>query len=305
MGLLESVLATASTRPPPRAALVTGVTSGIGEAFARALPPSTSLLLTGRDEGALALLAAELGGGGRLIETLGADLSTDEGLDAVCAAAEKFGIDLLVCNAGVGAFGDFLTADEEALRATVLVNVMAPLVLTRRLLPRMIERAEAGGGRAGLIIVSSGAAFLPVPRLAAYAASKAFDLSLTEALGAELTSWPVDVLALCPTTTRSRFAERSGFGANPPGAQNPAHVARSALQALGRQRTLVLGPLTGSVLTAPALVRAGLAQALQAVLPGALKQARLPPPEIRAGRGPLRALANDGAGQAPSNGLLS
>lgn len=254
-------------RTLPAAALVTGATSGIGEAFARALPRSTALLLTGRDEAALARLAAELGESGRIVETRAADLATDAGLDAVCAAAERFGLDLLVCNAGVGPFGDFLSVSEEALRATVSVNVMAPLVLMRRLLPGMVERAEAEGRRAGLIVVSSGAAFLPVPRLAAYAASKAFDLSLAEALGAELTGRPVDVLALCPTTTRSRFAERSGFGANPPGAQDPAHVARSALSALGRQRTLVLGPLTGSVLTGPALVRAGLAQALQAVLP--------------------------------------
>lgn len=253
-------------RTVPSAALVTGATSGIGEAFARALPPSTSLLLTGRDEAALGRLAAELGTG-RLVETLGADLATDPGLDALCAAAEAFSIDLLICDAGVGPFGDFLSADEEALRATVLVNVMAPLVLTRRLLPGMIARAEDAGSRAGLIVVSSGVAFLPVPRLAAYAASKAFDLSLTEALGAELTGRPVDVLALCPTLTRSQFAARSGYGRNPPGAQSPAHVARAALSALGRQRTLALGAISGSVLTAPALVRAGLAQALQAILP--------------------------------------
>src|SRR5690349_5402650 len=85
------------------------------------------------------------------------------------------------------------------------------------------------GGRAGLIVVSSSTAFLPVPRLAAYAASKAFALSLAEALAAELTGRPVDVLVLCPTATRSRFAERSGFGRTPPLAQSPAHVARRAL----------------------------------------------------------------------------
>ncbi len=254
-------------RSPPAAALVTGATSGIGEAFARSLPLTTSLLLTGRDEVALSRLAAELGAGGRLVETLAVDLSADEGLNALCGAGDRFGVDLLVCNAGVGPFGDFLTTEVDALRSTVLVNVMAPLVLIRRLLPGMIERARSANRRAGLIVVSSGVAFLPVPRLAAYAASKAFDLSLTEALGAELTREPVDVLALCPTLTRSRFAERSGFGSNLPGAQSPAHVARAALQALGRQRTLALGPISGSLLSGPALVRAGLAQALQALLP--------------------------------------
>ncbi len=256
----------AFTRNPPRAALITGATSGIGEAFARTLATSTSLLLTGRNEAALLQLAKKLGGD-RLVETLSVDLTTDHGLDVLCAAAERFGIDLLVCNAGVGPFGDFLAAPEVTLRETVSVNVMAPLVLMRRLLPGMIAHAEAEGERAGLIVVSSGVAFLPVPRLAAYAATKAFDLSLTEALAAELSGRPIDVLALCPTATRSRFAERSGFGRNLPGAQDPAHVARRALSALGKQRTLALGPVTGSVLTGPALIRALMAQALQIMLP--------------------------------------
>ena len=249
-----------------RAALITGATSGIGAATARTLPAPTSLLLTRRDEAALASLSSQLGAG-RLVETLGADLADASGLDAVCEAAERFQVDLLVCNAGLGPYGDFLDADEDSLRATVSVNVMAPLVLLRRLLPGMIARAEAGGTRGGVIVLSSAAGFLPVPRLAAYAASKAFDLSLAEALAAELSSRPVDVLALCPTATRSQFAERSGLGGNIPGAQRPGHVARSALAALGRQRTLTLGPLTGSVLTAPALVRAAAAQAFQALMP--------------------------------------
>ena len=108
---------------------------------------------------------------------------------------------------------------------------------------------------------------MPTPRLTTYAATKAFDLSLTEALAAELSDRPVAVLALCPTATRSRFAEHSGFGTNLPGAQDPAHVAQRALAALGRPRTLVLGAITGSMLTVPALVRAATAQVLQAVLP--------------------------------------
>ena len=253
----------------PRAALITGATSGIGEAFAHALPATTSLLLTGRNEEALARLAAALVGQSprRRVETVAADLATGGGLDAVCSAGEAFGIDLLICDAGVGPFGDFLSTPEPDLRDTVLVNALAPLVLTRRLLPGMILRAEAEAHRAGLIVVSSGLGFVPTPRLATYAATKAFDLSLTEALAAELSSRPVDILALCPTATRSRFAERSGFGRNLPGAQDPAHVARRALAALGRQRTLVLGAITGSVLTVPALVRAAAAQVMQAVLP--------------------------------------
>jgi short-subunit dehydrogenase len=195
-----------------------------------------------------------------------ADLATEAGLDGLTVTAEAFELDLLVCNAGQGPFGDFLEADEAALRATVAVNVLAPLVLLRRLLPGMLARAQAGRSRAGTIVTSSEMGFFPVPRLATYAASKAFDLSLVEALGAELSGKPMDILALCPTATRSRFAERSGFGPNLPAAQHPSDVARAALAALGRQRTLTLGPLSGSVLAVPALVRAGLAQAIATVV---------------------------------------
>lgn len=251
-----------------RAALVTGATSGIGEAFARALPTATDALLTGRDKAALERLAGELAAPGRRVETVVADLATDAGLDAVAARGEAFGVDLLVANAGVGPFGDFLAASEESLRATVAVNVLAPVVLVRRLLPGMLARAREERRQAGLIVVSSNAAFVPVPRLAAYAASKAFDLSLTEALAAELAAEPVDVLALCPTATRTRFAARSGFGGgNLPGAESPDDVARAALCSLGRVRTLVRGPLSGLLLSGPAVARAAVAQVLDLVLP--------------------------------------
>ena len=259
-----------TTRTPGthhRAALVTGATSGIGEAFARALPASTNLLLTGRNAEALGRLAGELAAPGRRVETVAADLATDAGLDAVSARAEAFGVDLLIANAGVGPFGDFLQASEASLRATVSVNVMAPMVLSRRLLPGMIRRAEAERRRAGLIVVSSNAAFLPVPRLATYAATKALDLSLAESLSAELAGAPVDVLALCPTATRTGFAARSGFGGNLPGAEDPADAAAAALRSLGRARTLVRGPVCGLLLRGTALARAALAQTIALVLP--------------------------------------
>ncbi|MGK7870818.1 SDR family NAD(P)-dependent oxidoreductase [Falsiroseomonas sp. E2-1-a20] len=216
---------------------------------------------------ALAALAAGLSGVDRKVEVIAADLATEDGLDAVATRAGEFGVDLLVLNAGTGRFGDFLAQPEAALRETVGVNVLAPAVLARRLLPGMIERARTAGRRTGVIVVSSNTAFAPVPRLAAYAASKAFDLSLAEALAAELATEPVDVLALCPTATQSRFADRAGWGRGIPGAQSPRHVAGAALRALGRQRTLVLGPISGTLLTAPALVRAAIAQGIALVLP--------------------------------------
>jgi short-subunit dehydrogenase len=113
--------------------------------------------------------------------------------------------------------------------------------------------------------LSADTAFAPVPRWAVYAASKAFDLSLAEVLAA---GEPVDVLALCPSATRTRFAERSGWrGGTQLGATDPPQVAKAALAALGRRRTLVLGPVSGTLLSAPALARAAFAQGLAYLLP--------------------------------------
>jgi uncharacterized protein len=225
-----------------KSALVTGATSGIGRAFAEVLPPSTSLLLTGRNETKLQQIKAQLTNPMREVTTVAADLTTDAGREAVIARAQEKGIDLLINNAGVGYLGRLINHPPEQERAMVELNVVAPLVLTRALLPGMLERAQAERRRAGLIIVASEAAFAPVPYFATYAASKAFDLGLAESLAEELANEPVDVLALCPGSTRSEFGTRAGFAAgNLPGASDPRAVAREALGALGRNRVLVSG----------------------------------------------------------------
>jgi short-subunit dehydrogenase len=227
---------------PHRFALVTGASSGIGEAFARALPADTSLLVTARDAEALTRLQADLARPGRTVEVLAADLTADAGRAALIDKARTLEIDLLVNNAGVGAFGSVLENTEEAERQTVELNVTAVAALTRALLPGMIDRAARDDGRAGLILVSSTAAFQPVPYLATYSATKAFVLAYGEALAAELRRKPVDVLVLCPGSTRTRFGERSGFAVGSlPGAADPDDVAREGLAALGRRTVHVSG----------------------------------------------------------------
>ncbi len=232
-----------------RFALVTGATSGIGEAFARALPADTALLLTARNAEALAERRAELAHAGRRVETLAADLTTDGGREALIRRAEELEIDLLVSNAGVGAFGAVLENPPEAERATVELNVVATAVLVRALLPGMIERAARDDRRAGLLLVSSTTAFQPVPFLATYSASKSFVLAYGEALAAELRRKPVDVLVLCPGATRTAFGRRAGFSVEAlPGAAHPMDVARAGLQALGRRTVHVHGFGTRSML---------------------------------------------------------
>ena len=126
-------------------------------------------------------------------------------------------------------------------RAMVAVNVLAPVVLSRGLLPGMIARARAAAAsdaaaRAGVIVVASVAGYQPVPFLATYAASKAFDLHFAEALAYELKDETVDVLALCPGATETEFFIRTGMNADSlPMIASPDMVARRALAALGRE----------------------------------------------------------------------
>jgi hypothetical protein len=227
-----------------RRALITGASSGIGAAFALELPANTDLLLTGRDEERLAQTAERVTRQGRTVETHKADLTDAGERDNLIEHAEAFGIDLLINNAGVGRLGRFLDNSVELERQTVLLNVVAVVDLTRRLLPGMLQRARAARRHAGIIVVSSTAAFAPVPFFATYAASKAFDLQFTEALAEELRGEPVDVLALCPGATRTTFGRTAGFQSGEvPGASEPRHVAAEGLAALGRDTVRVAGLL--------------------------------------------------------------
>jgi hypothetical protein len=223
-----------------RAALITGASSGIGEAFARVLPETTSLLLTGRRADRLAALAAELTRPGRRVETVAADLGTEAGCAAVIERARGFGIELLVCNAGIGFQGTVGKIPRASERATVAVNVAATVDLVAALLPEMLQAARSGGRRAGIIIVSSTAAYGAMPEVATYAASKAFGLHFAESLAAELAGAPADVLALLPGYTATEFFARAGMAA-PAKADSPEQVAREALQALGRRRVHFVG----------------------------------------------------------------
>ncbi|HJT13766.1 MAG TPA: SDR family NAD(P)-dependent oxidoreductase [Dongiaceae bacterium] len=226
-----------------RCALITGASSGIGEAFARALPRSTSLLLTGRDRTKLAHLASELANGERSVRSIAADLATAEGRQAVIGFAEDQAIDLLINNAGIGQLGRVVDNPPERESEMAQLNMLAPVELTRALLPGLLKRS--GEGRhGGVIFVASAAAFLPVPLFATYAASKAFLLHYAEALAGELSDSPVDILALCPGATSTRFFERASIAR--PASLLQMHdadrVAREGLQALGRRVVHVVGP---------------------------------------------------------------
>lgn len=215
-------------------ALITGASSGIGAAFAKMLPTTTHLLLTGTSEDRLRRVAAPLASSTRQVDWLAADLATAAGRAAVVERARSESIDLFICNAGMGQAGKFLETTLAAQREMLAVNVLAVVELLHDLVPDMLARARQRRHRAGIIVVSSMAAFGTAPGFACYGASKALELRLTQSLAAELREEPVDVLALCPTYTDTAFFARAGLP-TPSRAMPAEAVAREALEALGRR----------------------------------------------------------------------
>jgi short-subunit dehydrogenase len=240
-----------------RSALITGASSGIGRAFARILVPQTHLTLAGRRSAELTALAAEIAAPERSIETIAADLAIREERDTVIAAAKRAEIDLFICNAGIARAGPFGASAPAADYETIDINVIATVGLLHALIPPMIENAKRQKQRGGIVVVASVVALTPSPGLASYGASKAFQLHLTQSLAAELRGEPLDLLALCPTYTRTEFFVRAGLP-SPSHAMSAEEVARQGMDALGR-RTLHLcgtGPLPQALRRLLALNRA-------------------------------------------------
>jgi uncharacterized protein len=209
--------------PPPgpvARVLVTGASSGIGAAVARALAtrgyPTT---LVARRADALADLAGELGElTGLEHEVHAADLGTDAGLDDVRALLDDERVVGLVNAAGFGVTGRVADlADDAGQRAAldglVRLNVLALHDLTVAAVGALVRRARAGGPSGAVLNVSSITAFQPLPGAASYAASKAFVQSFSEAVHAELAGTDVTLTTVSPGLTRTGFAEAAGTDA--------------------------------------------------------------------------------------------
>lgn len=191
-----------------RWALVTGASSGIGAAIARLLAErGRPLVLSARRRDRLDALAAELAGRhGVRVEVVPADLERPEAPDALLDAVAERGIALhtLVNNAGFGLRGRFAELPADQLAGMVQLNVAAPTRLARRLLPELIARRSGG-----ILNVGSVVGFLPGPNMAVYFATKAYLLSLSEALHEEAKPHGVVVTVLCPGSTETEFASRA------------------------------------------------------------------------------------------------
>jgi uncharacterized protein len=220
-------------------ALVTGASSGIGWALAEQLAAKgTNLVLTARRTDRLARLANDVTNRFKIqTQVFAADLTRPQAPGELFRFTEekRLQVEILINNAGFGAYGEFRKIEAQRFLDMVQVNVASVVHLTHLFLPAMVER------RSGYImIVASTAAFQPVPYISTYAATKGFDLLFAEGLAEEVRRYGVRVCALCPGSTASEFNEVAGQPRLAGPQESNEKVARVGLEALAQGKPRVI-----------------------------------------------------------------
>ncbi len=225
-----------ATKLSTQTVLITGASSGIGKAFALALAErGADVVLVARRMDRLEALKNRIERDhGVHAVAIAADLSLPDSVAELHAAVQKQGIAVtsLVNNAGFGTWGDFVHEDATRLADEIALDVCAPVQLTHAFLPALLA-ADHGF----LVNVTSMAAYQPTPRMAVYGAAKAFMLSFTESLWAELRGSGLTVFALSPGATSTEFNDVVGTDNATAGARmrSPEDVVGTALNHLRRR----------------------------------------------------------------------
>ncbi len=217
--------------------VVAGASEGLGAAFAAAIAArGINLLLLARRGEVLESVAERLRANtGIEVRSAACDLGHSDLPATFEALTADLDIGLAVYNAAFTPVGDFASRPLEDLLRVIDVNVRAPLIFARTFAPGMIAR-----GRGGIVLMSSLAGFQGAPRIAAYAASKAFNIVLAEGLWNELKPHGVDVLVSCAGAVRTPGYARTA-GSDAPGTLDASAVAEQTLGALGQGPMVVPG----------------------------------------------------------------
>ena len=235
--------------------LITGASSGIGEAFARRLASeSHNLILVARSEEKLRALCDELAAKHKIeCHFVPLDLTDRNAPERLFDETERNGwaVDWLINNAGFGSAGDFATLELERELEMIRLNISALVALTHLYLQKMrVAR------RGTIINVSSAAGFQPIPFMATYAATKAFVSTFTEAIAEENRPFGIRVLALCPGMTKTNFFAASNIEhpIQVKGVQTVDDVVDTTMKAVATNRTKVvsgwanyLGAIAGAI----------------------------------------------------------
>ena len=220
-----------------KVALITGASAGLGVEFARQLSASGHrLVLVARRKDRLDELAKGLGNARAVALDLSKKGAAAKLMADVAAAGET--VELLVNNAGFGLIGRFAELDPDRLRQMIDLNCGVLTELCRAVAPAMIARKSGA-----ILNVASTAAFQPGPKMAVYFATKAFVLSLSEALHEELKPHGIRVSCLCPGPTRTEFGDVAGFGGNglfDRVAMEAGEVVRAGLAGLDKNKAVVV-----------------------------------------------------------------
>jgi uncharacterized protein len=215
-------------------ALITGASSGIGAEFARGFARrGADIVVVARRAEALAALAEDIRAQtGRQVHVIPFDLAGERGgyrlAEHLAAAGVR--VDTVVNSAGIGVTRGFGDSPEEEIRRQLRVNIDATVEVSHAFLPQLVA-----SGQGALVNVASLTGYMPVPRMAVYAASKSFVIRFTEALAHEVRGRGLSVLALSPGPTATEFYRASGTAESGVRFQSPQEVAATAFRALQRR----------------------------------------------------------------------
>lgn len=238
-------------------ALITGASSGLGLAYASLIASrGVNCVLVGLDGKALGALGDELRARHAIeCRTLELDLASAGFLPKLAGVTSDLSVGMLINNAGIGCGGALATREPRKLEELVMLNCLAPVVLTRAYLPGMLER-----GAGAIVFVSSLQAFISSPFESTYCASKSFGLHFGESIWGELRHTPIDVITVCPAGMKTEFFKAEGFSSEDCDrmwrvSSRPESIAALTFRKLGRRPVVAPVVTSGVALLARVLPR--------------------------------------------------